>query len=126
LVRSLSSATSSSTEIRDHQVQVGVGWERAQVAQRRQLAGHVAARAGDEESKEGDAVRLAETARDAEVEQDGPAVGLHEEVAAVQVSVEDAVEHRPLEARDQPCPQERAGVDAGGLHRLDVVERESA
>ena len=44
----------------------------------------------------------------------------------MQVAVEHAVDQRALERRDQPGLQQRVGVDAGGVHRLDVVEREAA
>ena len=65
-------------------------------------------------------------ARHAEVEQRGAAVGLHDEVAAVQVAVEDAVDQRALERRDEAGLQQRVGVDPGRVHRLDVVEGEAA
>ena len=61
-----------------------------------------------------------------EVEQRGAAVGLHDEVAAVQVAVEHAVDQRAFERRDEAGLQQRVGVDAGRVHRLDVVEREAA
>ncbi len=56
----------------------------------------------------------------------GAAVGLHEEVAAVQVAVEHAVDQRAFEGRDEPGLQQRVGVDARRVHRFHVVEREAA
>ena len=43
----------------------------------------------------------------------------------MQVAVEDAEEHGALEERDQAGAHDRRRVDAGGLHALDVVEREA-
>ena len=55
------------------------------------------------QAQEGQAPGLGQAAGDAEVEQRGAAVGQHEEVAAVQVAVEDAVEHaRPPGSRSSP------------------------
>src|SRR5262249_57944193 len=62
---------------------------------------------------------------DAEVEQRRTPVALDEQVAAVQVAVEDATEHGALAKCDQAGAQERARVDPGLVHRLDVVEREA-
>ena len=47
---------------------------------------------------------LAQTAGDAEIEQGDAAVGADQEVPAVQVAVEDAVEHRPFQERDHLRP----------------------
>ena len=44
-------------------------------------------------------------------------VAHHEQVAAVQVAVEDAVDHRAFEERDHQRAQHRGGVDAGRAHR---------
>jgi hypothetical protein len=41
---------------------------------------------------------------------------LHHQVPAVQVAVEDAVDHRALERRDQAGLQQRVGVDPGRVH----------
>ncbi len=71
-------------------------------------------------------MRFGEPAGHAEVEQRGAAVGLHHQVPAVQVAVEDAIDHRAFERRDQAGLQQRVGVDAGRVHGLDVVEREAA
>ena len=113
-------------EIRDDRVEVDVGRERAEVAQRGELAALVARRAEHEQPEEGEPLLLVEPTGDAEVEQRGAAVGLHDEVAAVQVAVEDAVDQRTLERRDEAGLEQRVGVDAGAVHRLDVFEREAA
>ena len=65
----------------------------------RELRHRVAARRADEQHQEREPLRLVEPAGDAEVHEHGAAVGLHHEVAAVQVAVEDAVEHRALHER---------------------------
>ena len=44
----------------------------------------------------------------------------------MQVAVEDAVEHGPFGKGDEARTQERVGVDACFVHRLDVVEGEAA
>ena len=91
-----------------------------------QLAHRVAARRADEQHQERHALRLVEAAGDAEVHEHGAAVGLHHQVAAVQVAVEDAVQHRAFHERDEPGVQHRLGVDAGVVHRGDVVPRDAA
>ena len=91
----------------------------------RELAHRVAARRADEQHQEREALRLVEAAGDAEVHQHGAAVGLHHQVAAVQVAVEDAVEHRAFHERDEPGVQHRLGVDAGVVHRRHVVPRDA-
>ena len=111
-------------EVARERVEVDVGRERTEVAQRDELTALVAGGAEHQEAQEREALRLGEPTGHAEVEQRGAAVGLHDEVAAVQVAVEDAVDHRALERRDEPRLQERVRVDAGRVHRLDVVERE--
>ena len=91
----------------------------------RSCAHRVAARRADEQHEEREPLRLVEPAGDAEVHQHGAAVGPHHEVAAVQVAVEDAVEHRALHERHEPRVQHRFGVDAGVLHRGHVVPRDA-
>ena len=56
---------------------------------------------------------VVEAADDAEVEQRGAPVGQHEEVAAVEVAVEDAVDHRALHEADHAGADDLLGVDAG-------------
>ena len=63
---------------------------------------------------------------DAEVEQRRAPVGQHEQVAAVQVAVEDAVDHRALHEGDHPGADHGLGVDPGVAHAGDVVEVEAA
>ena len=77
-------------EVADHGPQVGVGRQRAEVAQRGHLALEVVRRRRHHQPQEGDPPLVAEPADDAEVEQPGAAVGQHEQVAAVEVAVEDA------------------------------------
>ncbi len=45
-----------------------------------------------------------------------------EQVARVQVAVEDAVHHAALGEPDHTDADHLVGVDAGGLHRLEVLE----
>ena len=61
---------------------------------------------------------------DAEVEQRRASVGQHEQVAAVQVAVEDAVDQRALHEGDHPGADHGLGVDPGVAHPGDVVEAE--
>ena len=89
------------------------------------LAGDVVGRAAITRRRNARRRGSSKPAGDAEVEQGDAPVGLDEEVAAVQVAVEDAVEHRSLEEGDEPGPQHRLGVDAGGPHGLDVVPGEA-
>ena len=114
-------------EVADHRLEVGVGR-----AARRGRAAPPAGRGRRsvvppmQQAQEGEPLGLVEAAGDAEVEQRGAAVGQHEQVAAVQVAVEDAVDHGALEEADHARRGPRAcGVDAGGLHAVDVVEGEA-
>ena len=93
----------SRSRSREHRVEVGVGRERTEVAQRAELAHRVATRRADEQHQERHALRLVEPAGDAEVHEHGAAVGLHHQVAAVQVAVEDAVQHRAFHEADEPA-----------------------
>ena len=52
------------------------------------------------------------------------AVGQHEQVAAVQVAVEDAVDQRPFHEGDHPGADHGLGVDPGVAHAGGVVEAE--
>ncbi len=61
---------------------------------------------------------------DAEVEQRRASVGQHEQVAAVQVAVEDAVDQRALHEGDHPGADHGLGVDPGVAHAGGVVEAE--
>ena len=65
------------------------------------------------EAQEGLALLLVQAGGDPEVEQGDRAVGLDEEVAAVEVAVEDAVEQGALEEGDEARAQDGGGVDAG-------------
>ena len=67
---------------------------------------------------------LGEPSRDAEVEQGGAAVGEDEEVPAVEVAVEDPLDHGALHEADHPGAHDGLGVDAGVLHAGDVLELE--
>ncbi len=112
-------------EVVDDGVEVGVGRQGAEVAQRRELAVDVVGGGGHEQAEEREAPRLGEAADDAEVEQGGAAVGEHEQVPAVEVAVEDAVDHGALHEADHPGAHDRLGVDAGVLHAGHVVELEA-
>ena len=90
-----------------------------------ELRHRVAARGADQQHEERQPFRLVEPAGDAEVHQHRAPVGLHHEIAAVQVAVEDAEEHGAFHERDEACVQHRFGVDAGVLHRRDVVPRDA-
>ena len=102
-------------EVGDDGVEVGVGREGAEVAQGGELALDVVDGGADEQAEEGEAALLVEAAGDAEVEErDRSApVGQHEQVPAVEVAVEDAVEHGALQEGDHPRPDQAGGVDAG-------------
>ena len=80
--------------------------------------------APDEQREQGQALRLGQPSGDAEVEQRDLPRRQHEEVPAVQVAVEDPVDHGALEEADHAGPHDRLGVDAGGAHALDVAEVE--
>ncbi len=98
-------------EVSDHRVDVDVERERAEVAHGRDLRRDVVGGRRHDESEEGQALGLVEAARDPEVEEGDAAVGLHEQVAPVQVSVEHAVEQGPFEEGDQRGVQDGLGVD---------------
>ena len=68
---------------------------------------------------------LVHARRNAVVEQRDLALGHDEQVAAVQVAVEDAEDHRPFEERNDQRLQHRRGVDARGLHGVDVLVGEA-
>ncbi len=107
--------------------QVGVEGEGAEVAQGGDLAPHVVRR-WPRASGGGRpcAARSSRRADDAEVEQGGAPVGQHEEVAAVQVAVEDAVDHGALhEARSWPVRTTSSVSMPAPLHAGDVVELEA-
>ena len=53
------------------------------------------------------------------------AVGLDEQVPAVEVAMEDAVDQRALHEADHPGAHDLLGVDAGVLHAGHVVELEA-
>ena len=96
-------------QVVDHRVEVGVGGERAEIAQRGELTLDVVGRRTHHQPQEGEPTRFAEPTDDAEVEQRGAAVGEHEQVPGMQVAVEDAVDERPFHEGDHP------GADHGGV-----------
>ena len=104
---------------------VDVVGEGAEVAQGGHLGGDVAVGGPDQQREQGQALGLGQPAGDAEVEQRGLARRQHEEVPAVQVPVEDAVEQGALEEADHAGPHDRLGVDAGRPHAVDVAEVEA-
>ena len=89
------------------------GGQGAEVAQGGELPVDVVGRGGHEQAEERQPPRLGEAADDAEVEQGRAAVGQHEEVPAVQVAVEDAVDHGALHEADHARADDGLGVDAG-------------
>ncbi len=101
------------------------GGQGAEVAQRLELTGEVVGRRRHQQAEEREAAGLVEAPDDAEVEERGATVGEHEQVPAVQVAVEDAVDHGALHEPDHPGAHHRLGVDAGVLHAGDVVELEA-
>ena len=113
-------------QITDDRVEIGVGREGAQIAHGGHLSAHVVDRCGQHHAQEGLALRVGEPSRDPEVEQRGAAVGHHEEVAAVEITVEHAVDERALHEGDHPRADDRRGVDARGLDARHVVELEAA
>ena len=113
-------------EVLEHGGEVGVGRERTEVAQRRELSLDVARRAGEEQPQERESLRLGEAAGDPEVEEHGAPARLDEEVPAVQVAVEDAVEHGALEAaRSSPARRTAVVSTPASCIACDVVEREA-
>ena len=80
-------------------VDVDVGREGPEVAQRRDLAGDVVGRGRHDQAEQGQTFDLVQPAGDAEVEQRHASVGLDEEVPAVEVAVEDARGGGPLRRR---------------------------
>ena len=79
----------------------------------------------DEQLQKRQTLALAEPAGDAVVEQGDAAVALDEEVAAVQVAVEDPVQQGALQERDHLRSQHGRRVDPGRPHALDVVPGEA-
>ena len=110
------SITSSTREV------VGEG---AEVAHGGHLGGDVAVGGAHDEGEEGQALGLGQAPGDAEVEQGGLAGGKDEEVAGVQVAVEDAVQHGALEEADHAGAHDLLGIDTGGPHADDVGEVEA-
>ena len=108
-------------QLLDHPVEVDVIGQRAQVAERPELTLDVAGGAGDHQAEERHALLLGHPGGDAEVEQRDAPVGEHEQVAAVQVAVEDAVHHGALGKADHAGADHVAAADAGGDHALDVL-----
>ena len=113
-------------EVLDHGLDVGVHRQRTEVAQRFHLSRHVVGGGIQHQSEESHATRSGEATDDAEVEQRGLAVLLNEEVPAVQVAVEDAVDHRAFHERDHSGADHGLGIDTGFLHADHVVELEPA
>ena len=95
------------------------------VAEGRELALHVVRGTGHHEPEEREALLLVHPAGHAVVEEGDPAVGHDHQVAAVQVAVKDAVDHRSFEERDQHRAQHGGGIDAGRAHAVDVVVLEA-
>ena len=100
------------------------GGKRAEVAHRRELALHVVGGRADHHPQERQPAIAGQPADDAEVEQRRASVGQHEQVAAVQIAVEHAVDHRSFDQRDHRRAHDGLGVDTGILHAGDVVEVE--
>ena len=119
-----STTSSSHAEITRDRVEVGVGGERPEVAQRGELAERVVHHPADQQPDERETPWLAHPTGDAEVEQRGLAVGAYVEVAAVEVAVKHAVDERPLHETDHPGSDHGMGVDPVGFIGLEVVERE--
>ncbi len=112
-------------EVEDHRLEVGVGREGAEVAQGAELHPDVVGRGAQHEAQEGAPLDVVHATGDAEVEQGDLAVGHHEEVPAVQVAVEDALDEGALHEADHPGAHDGVGVDAGVAHGVDVVELEA-
>jgi hypothetical protein len=102
-------------------VDVGIHRQRAQITEGCQLPADVVDGTGQHHAQEREALRLGHPAGDAVVEQRDASLRHHEQVAAVKVAVEDAVDHRALEERDQQGAHQLVGVDPGAVHPLDVL-----
>ena len=89
------------------------------------LDGDVVGRPADEEPQKRQTLLLVEPAGDAVVDQGDAAVALDEEVASVQVAVEDPVQQGALEEGDHLGPEHGRRVDPGRPHPLDVVPCEA-
>ena len=112
-------------QLLDHLVDGEVVGEGTEVAHGGHLGGDVPVGGADDEREQGQALGLGQAAGDAEVEQRGLAGGEDEEVAGVQVAVEDAVQHGALEEADHAVAHDLLGVDAGRPHAGDVGEVEA-
>ena len=101
-----------------------VGRQGAQVPQGLDLDLEVVGGGPHLQAEEGQPLALVEPAGDPEVEQGHRAVGLDQQVPAVQVPVEHPVEEGALEEGDQARAQHGRGVDAGGPHAGGVAPGE--
>ena len=89
------------------------------------MALEVVRRRPDHQPQERLSAFVAEPPDDPVVEQPGASVRQHEEVAAVEVAVEDARDHRPFHQRHHRGADDALGVDPSGPHSRDVVELEA-
>ena len=106
-------------------VEVDVDGQRPEVAHRRQLSFDVVGRRADHHPQERQPSVSAQSTDDPEVEQRRATIGEHEEVAAVQIAVEHAVDHRPFDECDHRRAHDGLGVDTSALHARNIVEVES-
>ena len=113
-------------QVFDHCLNVGVHWQCAKVAQRFHLANNVVGGCVQHQAQEGHASSAGKAANDAEVEQRSLAVFHHEQVAAVQVSVEYAINHCAFHEGNHAGANYLLRVDACVLHADDVVKLEAA
>ena len=89
------------------------------------LGRDVAVGCADDEGEQRKAPRFAEPGGDAKVEEGYLARRGDQEVPAVEVTMEDPIDHRPFEKADHPGAHHGFGVDAGGVHSHYVGEIEA-
>ncbi len=113
------------SEVLDDRIEIGVHRKRAQVPQGGHLSLHVVGGGTQHEPQERQSPIARESTHDAEVEERGASVAHHEQIAAVQVAMEHAVQQRALHERHHSRADDGFGVDTRTLHAGNVVELES-
>ena len=102
------------------------GGQRAQVTQGGHLGRDVPLEAPTMRERRAMRLDSREAGGDAEIQEGDLPRGQDEEVAPVEVAMEDAVHHGALEKPDHAAAYDGLGVDSRGAHALDVGEVEPA
>ena len=97
----------------------------SQVTYRLDLTSHIATHRRHHEFQEGHSFGFGQPADDAIVEERSLAIGADEEIAAVQVTVEDAVDHGSLEETHHAGANDLVGIDVFGFQPLEIIELEA-